>query len=218
MLGRRRAGRDRRWVRGGQVRGHWSVFFMLQIRSRCQWDYSAGVISHTAAPPPRRPCTLGRHAQEGVTGGRGWGGLWKNFPPFEKWSRPEVSVNNGTHGSFSLIGPFPGLLAWKNMEQSLSPVQIFKLSDSESIKVNSKTSLSQRREQIHACVIQWGSQGLKHCSAAALLKTWMQFSCPALTYCPGKVKPGFGDFFFFSNFFLLLLWLWIHFEMLPEQE
>lgn len=37
---------------------------MLQIRSRCQWDYIAGVISHPpAAPPPPvhvvRPCRLG---------------------------------------------------------------------------------------------------------------------------------------------------------------
>lgn len=36
----------------GHVRGHTSVFFMLQIRSRCWWDYTTGVITHPTAPPP----------------------------------------------------------------------------------------------------------------------------------------------------------------------
>lgn len=36
----------------GQVRGHKSVFFMLQIRSRCRWDYTASVITHPTAQPP----------------------------------------------------------------------------------------------------------------------------------------------------------------------
>lgn len=69
--GRRDGGKGGwKMVGGGQVRGHWSVFFMLQIRSRCQWDYSAGVISHPAAPPPA-PAV---HARATCTEGRGVGG------------------------------------------------------------------------------------------------------------------------------------------------
>lgn len=36
----------------GQVRGCHTVFFMLQIRSRCRWDYTTGVITHLADPHP----------------------------------------------------------------------------------------------------------------------------------------------------------------------
>lgn len=36
----------------GQVWGHKSVFFMLQIRNRCLWDYAASVIIHPTVLPP----------------------------------------------------------------------------------------------------------------------------------------------------------------------
>lgn len=41
--------RGRGWL-WGQVWGHKSVFFMLQIRSRCWWDYTNSVITHPTVP------------------------------------------------------------------------------------------------------------------------------------------------------------------------
>lgn len=42
------------------------------------------------------------------------------------------------------------------MERSVSPEQIFQLSDSESIKANSKALLSQKKVRMHAFGIQGG--------------------------------------------------------------
>ena len=62
---RSRVGVEDGW---GQVWGQKSVFFMLQIRSRCRWDYTASVITHPTAPPPssRTHTHTHTHTQRGL--------------------------------------------------------------------------------------------------------------------------------------------------------